>query len=421
MKNDRLNQYKRAQIIHKNNQLWPLYGAGFENLGQAEQPIEADLPSYGPDELLVRHDACGLCFSDIKVINSGEAHPRIYHEDWKTNPVILGHEVALTIVGVGKNLSERYQVGERFIVQPDIYFKGIGYAYGYMIQGGLSQYNVIDHQILEGDEGSYLLKINNPALGYAEGALTEPWACVMAAYQLNYRTALKAGGVTWVIGTPQAKDNYYFSTGFDETNHPNTLILTNVPAPFFAWLKEKATQLNINIIDRPSLNDNDIPPCDDIIVLGSESDVIEAASPHLADHGILALIAQEPLNRPVNVDIGGIHYNRWTYVGSMTQDISRAYQDHPIEAELKASGRTWIAGADGPMGQMHTQRAVQLEQPPATILCTARRKERLPAIQDSLGDEAEAKGITLVCTTLKDDDYADTIKLSAGTGFDDVM
>ena len=40
----------------------PLYGAGFENLGEL---VEGPVPACGPDELLVRHDACGICFSDI--------------------------------------------------------------------------------------------------------------------------------------------------------------------------------------------------------------------------------------------------------------------------------------------------------------------------------------------------------------------
>ena len=33
-----------------------------ENLGRDGKPIEAPMPKYGPAELLVRHDACGLCF-----------------------------------------------------------------------------------------------------------------------------------------------------------------------------------------------------------------------------------------------------------------------------------------------------------------------------------------------------------------------
>ena len=182
----------------KVNRLWPLYGAGLENLGQNDSPIEVPFPEFGPDELLVRHDACGLCFSDIKVIRQGQNHPRIYR-DMKQEPVVLGHEVVMTVIGVGENLKENYKPGDRFILQADIFVDGVGYAYGYEIQGGLSQYNVIDQRVLNGDGGNYLIPIKQTT-GYAEAALVEPWACVIAAYYLQYRTELKVGGTAWFIG-----------------------------------------------------------------------------------------------------------------------------------------------------------------------------------------------------------------------------
>ena len=200
---DKLEMYRTGtDPVKLTNRLWPLYGARLENLGQDGRPIEAPVPAYGPDELLVRHDACGLCFSDIKVIKQGESHPRIFR-DMRKEPVVLGHEVSMTVVGVGENLRGEYKVGDRFIVQADISFKGVGTAYGYMIQGGLSQYGVIDQRILNGDEGNYLIKVQ-PNTGYAESALTEPWACVTAAYELKYRTGLKPGGVTWIVGRPSS-------------------------------------------------------------------------------------------------------------------------------------------------------------------------------------------------------------------------
>ena len=76
-------------------------------------------------------------------------------------------------------------------------------AYGYRLQGGLSGYNVIDQRILNGDDGNYLIPVQ-PATGYAESALTEPWACVTAAYGLKYRTGLKAGGTAWIVGESRA-------------------------------------------------------------------------------------------------------------------------------------------------------------------------------------------------------------------------
>jgi L-sorbose 1-phosphate reductase len=212
---DKLEEYKHAhKPIQGQNKLWPLYGAGIENLGHDRKPIETPMPQFGPDELLVRHDACGLCFSDIKVIAQGQQHPRIFR-DIRKEPVVLGHEVSMTVVGVGENLRDQYKIGDRFIVQADIYSRGVNLAYGYMIQGGLSKYAVIDQRILNGDDGNYLLPVQ-PSTGYAESALTEPWACVIAAYQLEYRTALKTGGTTWIIGTAESAPAYTISQGFDE-------------------------------------------------------------------------------------------------------------------------------------------------------------------------------------------------------------
>ncbi len=241
MTDDNLTNYRAANVpLPDQNRLWPLYGAGLENLGDdGTTHRRVPMPEYGPDELLVRHDACGLCFSDIKVIRLGPDHPRIYR-DMQANPVTLGHEVSLTVAGVGENLRDQYQVGDRFIIQADIFVDGVGYAYGYEIQGGLSQYGVIDQRILDGDDGNYLIPVQ-PETGYAESALTEPWACVIAAYDLTYRTGLKAGGTTWIIGAAAqiaadasgdlstgdgAELAYTISAGFDASSHPDRLLLT---------------------------------------------------------------------------------------------------------------------------------------------------------------------------------------------------
>ncbi|RME76620.1 MAG: alcohol dehydrogenase [Chloroflexi bacterium] len=415
----KLQAYKEAKTIGTENRLWPLYGAGLENLGKDGRPIDVGIPEYGPDELLVRHDACGICFSDIKVINAGEQHPRIF-KDMKKDPVVLGHEVAMTVVGVGEKLKDRYKVGDRFIVQADIYVDGVNYAYGYMIQGGMSQYGVIDQRVLNGDHGNYLLPVK-PETGYAESALAEPWACVIAAYELKYRTGLKNGGFTWIIGTEKAAEQYHISAGFDEHSHPARLGLTNVPSAFAAWLRERAAALGVEVVEVDLHQPGDLPPVDDIIILGPDPDVIEAASPRLADFGIVALLAGEPLPRPVQVDVGRIHYNRWTYVGTAGTDIAQAYSRYPIPAELKAGGKAWFVGAGGPIGQMHVQRAIQSENPPGLILCTDLSAERLQVLEEMMGADARARGIEFVCLQVGTDEYQPRLAELAGDGFDNIV
>ena len=416
----KLEQYKKAQNpLPTRNQLWPLYGAGFENLGVDGKPIDLPMPSIGPDELLVRHDACGLCFSDIKVIKAGQTHPRIYR-DMKQEPVVLGHEISMTVVQVGDRLKEQYKPGDRYIVQADIFINGVGYAYGYEIQGGLSRYNVIDQRVLNGDDGNYLLPVQ-PGTGYAESALTEPWACVIAAYQLVYRTALKPGGITWIIGTGDKRE-FKIGSGFDKNSHPKRLLLTNVPATFSSWLHSRASELGIEISEVSDVNNPPVELVDDLVFLGADADLIEAASTRLANFGICAILSKESLPRKISTDVGRIHYNRWVYVGSTSTDIARAYADVPVRSTLKPGGKSWFVGAGGPMGRMHVQRAIQVHEGPAVIVCSDVSDLRLDDLCTSFSKEAQEKGIEFVCLNpTRKEEYLSALKTYLPGGFDDII
>jgi hypothetical protein len=127
----------------------------------------------------------------------------------------------MTVVGVGENLRGLYRVGDRLTLETDIMIKGKNLAYGYWFQGALSQYSVIGPDIYASDLGNNLIQMQ-PVKGYAEIALTEPWACVVAAYALEYRTGIKPGGSLWVIGVGEDKP-YTISAGFDAVAHPSRL------------------------------------------------------------------------------------------------------------------------------------------------------------------------------------------------------
>jgi len=417
---DKYEAYRRVEYtLPEKNELWPLYGAGLENLGRDGKPIDVGMPAYGPDELLIRHDACGLCFSDIKVISQGQNHPRIY-KDMQKDPVVLGHEVSMTVVGVGENLRGRFKVGDRLSMEPEIFVNGRSQAYGYWYQGGLSQYSVLGPDFYNNDHGNNLIMVE-PGRGYAEIGLAEPWACVVAAYTLKYRTALKPNGTLWVIGAGDTRP-FTISSGFDIAAHPARLLLTQVPEPFGGWLKSRAVELGIEVMDVPDVSAPPMEFVDDIVVLGADPDLVEKASPHLEAFGVLAIMAQAPMPRKTNVDVGRIHYQRWVYVGSSGLDVAAAYAGTPVHSALKAGGRAWFVGAGGPMGRMHVQRAIEFKNPPATIVCTDVSDMRLGELCDSFAGQAKEKGIEFICLNpMNKETYAEGMAEFKKTGFDDII
>jgi len=181
---------------------WNLYGAGLENLGRDGKPERLPTPQPAPNEILVRIDAVGICFSDLKILRLGEAHPKIAR-DLRTHPAVMGHEICCTVVQVGDALQGRFHVGERYIVQADVYVNGRVQAVGYALDGGYTQYTVFGEPVLNGDAGCYLLRCPDH-LSDAEAALVEPWACVVASYRIQPRPTPQPNG-RWLVILPHAR------------------------------------------------------------------------------------------------------------------------------------------------------------------------------------------------------------------------
>lgn len=409
---DKLAAYRRADVrLPERHRLWPLYGAGFENLGRDGEMIEVPLPEYGPDELLVRHDAVGICFSDIKVIRAGQNHPRIYR-NMREDPVVLGHEVILTVVGVGENLRDEYSVGDRFIVQADIYVDGVGYAYGYEIQGGFSQYNRIDQRVLNGDGGNYLLRVQETT-GYAEAALNEPWACVEASYIVQYRTAWKEQGTVWIVG-----DGAGVSMGRAESWRPAQIVIDATDAEFAARVRAWADAAGVAVIE-----DDGERQYDDVVVLSSDADLLERTFTRLAKGGLFNVVTGDDVPRRVALDIGRMHYDDLGIVGATNGDLSSGYQ--PVRTQLKPGGLTWILGAGGPMGHMHLQRALEIEAHPRKVVATNLHLHRIEAVQRKFAPTAEANDVELVYHSQESFGSAEGLldqlrKETSGHGFDDI-
>lgn len=87
----------------------------------------------GPTQLLLRVEACGICFSDTKLLKQFASHPRKsdvvsgLHADalatipsYKPNEqtTVPGHEPVVRVVEVGDQVTN-FKVGDRLLVQAD--------------------------------------------------------------------------------------------------------------------------------------------------------------------------------------------------------------------------------------------------------------------------------------------------------------
>lgn len=404
MSDDILQRYRRGtDPLPASHKVWPLYAAGFENLGHDGRPLEAPLPAYGPGEILVRHDAVGLCFSDLKVIKAGQGHPRVY-EDMRTRPVVLGHEIALTVVGVGANRAQDFNIGDRFVVQADVFYRGRGLAIGYALPGGLQQYNVMGKEVLEGDDGCYLLPLR-PEQGYAEAALSEPWACVEAAYAIEYPRAIRSGGAAWFVGAPTS-GRYRLGQGFDAQGHPRVAVLTDVPATLGDWLRTRARELGVTLVEADGLAPGSYPQAaaaagveafDDVVLLGPHrAQAVTAATSLVAPGGALIVASLEPLPEPAPVDVGRLHYDRILLGGTADPDVAQGYRR--FRGELPPHGVLWAIGGAGPMGHMHIQRALQAGPgAPRRVIVSDLLADRLAVVERKFGPLARRNDVDLVC------------------------
>jgi threonine dehydrogenase-like Zn-dependent dehydrogenase len=397
MKN--IKKYKKAlHSIPGASKAWHIYGQGMENFGDNKQFTEIPVPEPKDDELLVRNDAIGLCFSDTKIIKFGPDHPRIKGRDLKNNPVIPGHEVALTVVKVGKNRQKDYKVGERYIIQADVRYKGTTPSYGYVLPGGLTQYGIIGKEILDGDDGSYLIPLHNQKLGYSELALVEPWGCVVAAYRISHRTGIRKDGNLLIVNGGSKGKRWDFTALFSKGTPARTVLL-DVGDETEAALRNALQGGRVEVAGKSSVKEllkkyTNGAGFDDIIILGDAPDqLVEEAGDSLNKNGILNYMVSSPAKQVINIDAGKVHYDVIAFIGGTGSDVSEPYHANP-DYTIRG-GSVLMIGAGGPMGQMHVMLAMEQENAPHTIIATDIDDKRVEMLRDKFEALAREKGIDL--------------------------
>lgn len=154
---------------------------------------EVPTPGIGPNELLVRMRACGICGTDLEKV----------HGDYITPP-ILGHEVAGLIEEVGSEV-RAFSVGDRVAVHHHIscrhcYFCKNGletlcgeYSKNNLDPCGLAEVFRVPDSLVE---GGTVYKLPD-SLTFEEGSQAEPTACCIRAL---LKAGVNAGGTVAIFG-----------------------------------------------------------------------------------------------------------------------------------------------------------------------------------------------------------------------------
>jgi len=326
-------------------------GSGFENLAVEDVPI----PEIGPEQLLARVDAAGVCTSILKLIAQGSQHTFINGWDMKKYPVILGDEGAVTIVKIGENLKDKYKPGQRFAIQPAVAVSPILHreryndnaatmpkcAVGYTLGGHLAQYICIQQEVLKAD---CLLQLPDENLAYYETSMAEPVSCIYSAQQRNYhiikdgphdervpQLGLLSRGVSVVIGAgAMGRVHAELALRFC----PRVLIVSDLEQDRLDTVQknigQKAKDKNCQLIcvtpDKLNQTVNEVSNnagADDIILAVGIQPVQQNALELLAPGGVANLFGGLPKGKHIlQLDALAVHYKEIKLVGSSGGDPS---------------------------------------------------------------------------------------------------
>jgi D-arabinose 1-dehydrogenase-like Zn-dependent alcohol dehydrogenase len=390
------------------NLFWPFSGGDIGDLGVDGAFVAAPVPRARDDEVIVRVDTVCICSSDVKLIRMGTDHPLFTERDLAASPVVLGHELSVTVTDVGARWAGRYRTGQRLGIQPAIIKDGQRLTIGIDLPGGLSRYLRLDGTVLGQDAEAYVFEVPE-SLSAATIALLEPYSCVEAAYRPNSRTSLQPGGRLLVVGDGAAPATLSLDVA------PAEAVLVAPPPSVAAWARGQAARVS-TLSEIPSGQE----VFDDIILIGRhDAATVEQALGLLRRNGLIALIAASRDLGAVAVDAARIHYHGIGIVGAPGLAIDEAFGPEHNRFDLEPGGCALILGAGGAMGRIHVHRALGMAAPPSTIIATSRKGARLDGLKQDFGALAAERGCALV--VVEDDALEAALEHHAPAGVDDAV
>ena len=347
------------------------------------------VPEPGPRQVLARVEAVGLCFSDLKLLKQFSGHVRksevVHGADPEAlkdmpnyvpggRPTVPGHEAVVRIAKVGPGV-ERYRAGERFVVETDYRWLPTdksNAAFGYNFEGGLQEYVLFDERVITSPEGHSMLLPAPENLSASALALVEPWACVECAYAEVQRRTLKPGG--------------------------RLLVASDTPVDRAVTERLSGKPGAVDFAVGGAVGELKDASYDDVVYFGADAGTAETLFAKLAAGGLMAIVTGgRRFGRPVNAQVGRVHYGGIRIVGTAGADPAHAYAAIPATAEVRANDRVHIVGAAGPMGVMHVVRTLSSGTAGVTVYAADLNAERLAGLRDLAEPLAKEKGLALRC------------------------
>ncbi len=380
-----------------------LVGPGELMLNRAKEILEP-----GPDQLLARVEAVGLCFSDLKLLKQFSGHARkgevvqglsrqVLEEIPSyvpgTRPTVPGHEVVCRVVSVGAKV-RHHRVGERCLVQTDyrdLRTAGSNAAFGYNFEGGLQEYVLMDERVImdPGTGERFLIPVGE-TLSASAVALVEPWACVEDSYVSPERQAIMPGGRLLVVAEPS-----HTIAGLQEAfwqGKPGKIVVVCAGG-------EQEIALEAAGIPAEKVPDLAALPSehfDDIVYYGANAATIEVLNDKLAAGGIINIVlGGRRIGERVSVGIGRIHYGRTRWVGTQGTRADDSYLIIPENGEVRPGEQIAVIGAAGPMGQMHVIRGLSLGIAGVSIVAADIDESRLKTLLKKVRPLAEKHRVPL--------------------------
>jgi threonine dehydrogenase-like Zn-dependent dehydrogenase len=367
-----------------------------------------EIPTLGPRQILVRMEACGICFSDTKLLHAFDTHLRksevlsgldaeVLAEIPSYVPGLLpavpGHEPVGRIVAVGDGV-RRHRVGERCLIQTDyrhLPTAGSNAAFGYNFEGGLEEYVLLDERMIiePGTDERFLIPVGEAPSASAV-ALVEPWACVEASYVHRERRGPLPGGRMLVVA---------------EAGHAlggiAALLEQARPAALTALLADATQRRELKAVGSTATEVADLGGLagmafDDIVYFGADPATLEVLQDCLAFRGLIDIVTGgASIGRAIALDVGRVHYDLTRWTGTTGSSAVDGYAEIPADGEVRSGDRMGVIGAAGPMGLMHVVRAASAGLEGLRISAIDIDDARLSHLERAAGPIAAERGVEL--------------------------